>query len=339
MLKIIDDKIKWEKLVLSFSEANFLQSYNYGAFQEKLGKKVLRVVLENQGQSNNKKAIAQIIIERAKRGNYFSIAGGPLLNFEDKDLVLDFFEALKLLAKEKNVDFIRFRPQITDKNTFEKNTNDLKLWQAPMHLTADLSLRLDLSKGIEVLLKEMRKNTRSSIRKADSLGIKTVISKNPEEIKNFFELQKQVADKHGFVPFGYDFLFEQFQSFLSDDQVSLVHSYLGEDLLASAFVIFYNKEAVYHYGVSTEANAKYPGSYACQKRAIDEAIARGCRYYNFWGIAPEGAKNHRFAGVSLFKRGFGGEEVPYIEAHDIPVTSKYYLTYAFETIRKKMRKL
>lgn len=331
MLKIISDKNTWEKLVLSFSEANFLQSYNYGNFQEKLGKEVLRVELE--------KAVAQIVIERAKRGSYFSIAGGPLLDFTDQKLVKKFFEELKKLATQKNVDFIRFRPQTTDRKIFDQNTKELKLWQSPMHVTADLSLRLDLDKGMEVLLKEMRKNTRSSIKKSENLGIKTVISKDPTEIKKFYEIQKHVADKHGFVPFAYDFLYEQFQSFLADDQVVLVHSYLDKELLASAFIIFYNKEAVYHYGVSTEANAKYPGSYACQKRAIDEAILRGCRYYNFWGIAPEGAKKHRFAGVSLFKRGFGGDEIPYVEAHDIPVTSKYYLTYAFETIRKKMRKL
>jgi lipid II:glycine glycyltransferase (peptidoglycan interpeptide bridge formation enzyme) len=121
--------------------------------------------------------------------------------------------------------------------------------------------------------------------------------------------------------------------------VAFINSYQDDKLLASAFVIFYNHEAVYHYGVSTPDNDDWPGSYATQWAAIQEGKKRDCHVYNFWGIAPEDQPDHRFAGVSLFKRGFGGQEVPYLPAHDLGVTPFYWLTRGFELIRKKVRGL
>lgn len=205
-----------------------------------------------------------------------------------------------------------------------------------MHLTADLTLQLDLTKDYETLLREMRKNTRYEIKQVDKKEITVEQSQDHVKIKEFYEQQLAVAQKHHFVPFSYEFLFEQFKTFVANDQVVLFSSYQNKKLLASAFIIFYNGEAVYHYGISTENNYKLPGAYACQIAAIKEAQKRGCKIYNFWGIAPKDEINHRFAGVPLFKRGFGGEEVNYLPAHDIPTSLLYWPTYLFETLRKKL---
>ena len=208
-----------------------------------------------------------------------------------------------------------------------------------MHLTADLTLQLDLTKTTETILKEMRKNTRYEIRQIEKKNISVTQSKNPKDIRAFFEQQLSLAKKHHFVPFSYKFLLEQFKIFAENDNVVLFSSFQGKKLLASAFIIFYNKEAVYHYGISTADNYRLPGSYACQWAAIEEAKKRNCTKYNFWGIAPKEEQEHRFAGVSLFKRGFGGQEVAYLPAYDIPTSFSYWGVYAFELLRKKLRKL
>jgi lipid II:glycine glycyltransferase (peptidoglycan interpeptide bridge formation enzyme) len=170
-------------------------------------------------------------------------------------------------------------------------------------------------------------------------GLTVQISQNPEEIKTFYEHQLALAQKHHFVPFAYQFLLEQFRVFAADDQAMLISCFQGSKLLATAFVIFYNREAVYHYGISTLDNDRLAGSYACQWAAILEAKRRGCTTYNFWGIAPKDETGHRFSGVSLFKRGFGGQEIAYLPAHDLPASPFYWLTYWFELLRKKLRHL
>jgi lipid II:glycine glycyltransferase (peptidoglycan interpeptide bridge formation enzyme) len=329
-------KEAWENAVSQFSEANFLQSWNWGEFQKALGKTVFRIYCT---KNNVVVALAQLVIEHAKRGNYITIAGGPIMDWENKEVVNFVFDKIKSISKEQKVDFIRFRPQVLVSDKLERVMVGIGAKLSQMHLTADLTLQLDLRLSEDELLSQMRKNHRSSIRKCDKLGITVKQTSDPQEIKSFYDSQLALAQKHGFVPFGYNFLHEQFKAFSADNQVLLFHSYHEGKLLASAFIIFYNGEAVYHYGISTDENRKLPGSYACQWAAIKEAKVRNCTKYNFWGIAPETAKGHRFAGVTMFKTGFGGEHIEYVHAHDVPMSFKYHLIAGFEFVRKKLRRL
>ena len=60
--------------------------------------------------------------------------------------------------------------------------------------------------------------------------------------------------------------------------------------------------------------------------------------YNFWGVSPPENKNHRFYGISIFKRGFGGKDLEYLHAQDLVINyPKYVFNYVIENIRKKMR--
>jgi lipid II:glycine glycyltransferase (peptidoglycan interpeptide bridge formation enzyme) len=346
--KILIEEVKnhdlWEKYLNQFPEANFLQSWNWKFFQEKLNKKVwaLRLYDASDKQPMGSLALALVVGEKARRANYLTIAGGPLLNWiaEDRQtIVLALLEHLRNLAKEEKISFVRVRPQVLDSPEFLELFQKLGFFKAPMHLTADLTLQLDLSLTEEELLMQMRKNTRYEIRKAKKLGIVIKFSQDPTELKNFYQIQLNLAKRQNFVPFSYQFLCQQFLAFVEKDQVVLIHAYLGKELLASAFVVFYRQEAVYHYGTSTLANAKLPGSYAVQWAAIREAKRRALKTYNFWGISPLDQVKHRFAGVSLFKRGFGGQEIAYLPAHDYPFSFNYHLVRGFEYLRKKIRKL
>ncbi|MFZ1721255.1 MAG: peptidoglycan bridge formation glycyltransferase FemA/FemB family protein [Microgenomates group bacterium] len=349
--QICTSKIEWESHLDSFPEANFLQSWNWGDFQERMGKKVFRMVIfDNKvGDSMTENldiqlkqpiiAMMQIILEPARRGSYLAIPGGPLLNWQNGENLQIALAELKRLAQAHNCWFIRIRPQEIYTETSAQHLQSNGCILAPMHLTADLTLQLDLTKDEDSLLSEMRKNTRGSIKKAFRDGVTTTVSTDINDLITFCKLQKELADAHGFIPFSDAFLKTQFEVFLSENQVALVHAWHGNELLATSFILFYRGEAVYHYGVSSAANREYPGSVASQWRAIQEAKMRGCITYNFWGIAPKDELEHRFAGVSLFKRGFGGEEVSYIPAHDLPVSKMYWITYYFEKFRAKIRKL
>lgn len=344
LIEKVDDLELWEQYLDEFPEANFLQSSAWRTFQEKMDKKVWAIRLFESNQQANKSslALALVITETAKRANYLTIAGGPLLHWQNNNhqlIIQSLLDYLKTIAESEKISFLRLRPQALSTPELHSFFKNLGFQRSPMHLSADLTLQLDLSQSEEALLAKMRKNTRYEIRRAQKLAISTRLSKNPAEIQAFYEAQVALAKRQNFVPFSYQFLYQQFLAFIKNDRVALIHSYLKNQLLASAFVIFYRHEAVYHYGVSTLANAKLPGSYACQWAAIREAKKRGLSTYNFWGISPANEEKHRFAGVSLFKRGFGGEEVAYLPAQDYPFSSDYLLVRSFELVRKKIRKL
>jgi lipid II:glycine glycyltransferase (peptidoglycan interpeptide bridge formation enzyme) len=334
--EVIVEKNTWEQFLASRPEANFLQSWNWGQFHQKIGKKTFAIGLFD---NNTQVGAAMVVKEEAKRGKYLTVAGGPLLDWKNAAHLEKIFTALKELAETEQCQFIRIRPQEVDSPELRSSVEKYGMIESPMHLTADLTLQLDLTKSEDDLLAEMRKNTRYEVRRAEKIGVEVTQSDNPEEIRAFYDHQLVLAKKHSFVPFSYDFLHEQFVTFAQDHQAQLFHSYHEGKLLASAFILFYHQEAVYHYGISTPENDRLPGSYACQWAAIRWAKANGGLKYNFWGIAPEEQTNHRFAGVSLFKRGFGGQEVQYLPAHDLPVQSSYHMVRGFELIRKKLRRL
>ncbi len=58
-----------------------------------------------------------------------------------------------------------------------------------------------------------------------------------------------------------------------------------------------------------------------------------------WGISKTETPEHRFAGVTLFKKGFPGERVDWLHAQDLPLTKKYWITYGFENLRRIARRL
>ena len=336
-VKNIEEKKIWEDFLATQDEANFLQSYLWGEFHQKIGSKVFY-----SGFFEGEKLIGVMlsIVEDARRGRYLTVPAGPIIDWKNSELVEAFGEEVKRVARESGGVFIRIRPQlISDEfsmNLFKK----LGFKDAPMHLHAELTNQLDISKTEEELLAQMRKTTRYEIRKGISQNLTVEMSTDPELIEGFYQIQLETAKRQGFVPFPKNFLLEQFKVFAENDKAALFSAYHGKQLLAQAFIIFYGSEAAYHYGVSTEAGREYPGAYLIQWEAIKEAKKRGLKRYNFWGVAPEENKEHRFYRISIFKRGFGGTDVQYLHAQDLPLNkTKYFLNYAVETFRKKSRNL
>src|SRR3989344_2236210 len=337
IVKEITGKIEWEKFIASYSDANFLQSWNFGQFHENLGKQIFRL-----GFFQDKKLLGVMlaIVEKAKRATYLTVPGGPLINWEDEDQVKLFKQTLEKIAKQENCSFVRVRPQILENEKNSKLLENLGFKVAPMHLHAELTRQLDLEKTEDELLFQMRKTTRYEIKQAIKLGIKIDVSKAPKDIDEFYKLQKETAKRQGFVEFDKRFLQEQFEVFVKDNQVLLYTAFLGKLKLVQAFIIFYGQEADYHYGASTLDGRIYPGAYLIQWEAIKEAKKRGLKRYNLWGVAPEGEVNHRFLGVSVFKRGFGGQDIEYMHARDLVINPvAYKLNWLIETTRKKVRRV
>jgi lipid II:glycine glycyltransferase (peptidoglycan interpeptide bridge formation enzyme) len=336
-IKSIDSKNIWEDFVLGKNEANFLQSWAWGEFHKALGRTISRI-----GFYENNKLVGVMlsVVEPARRGRYLTVPGGPIIDWQRKDCTDAFAKQIKQIAKENNCVFVRVRPQLKS-NEFSKNLfKKIGFITAPMHLHAELTSQLDITKSEDELMAQMRKTTRYEIKRAMKENIKIATSTDEKEIKKFYDIQIETAKRQKFVPFSYKFLYEQFKIFAQNGHSLLYSAEFEKKLLAQAFIIFYGKEAVYHYGVSTDEGRHHPGAYLIQWEAIKEAKKRGMTRYNFWGVAPENNTAHRFSGLSLFKRGFGGQDFEYLHAQDLIINKpRYLITYLIELFRKKIRRV
>jgi lipid II:glycine glycyltransferase (peptidoglycan interpeptide bridge formation enzyme) len=336
-VKAIEHEEEWEEFLTHHPEANFLQSWYWGEFHQNYGNAIHRA-----GFYKNNKLIGLMlsVVENAKRGRYLTIPAGPIIDWQDADLVNQFAMEIKRVAKEQNCVFVRVRPQLESNEFSQDLFKKLGFIEAPIHLHAELTSQLDITKSEEELLAQMRKTTRYEIRKATSLGITIKTTDDPTAIKKFYDLEIITSKRQGFVPFSYSFLFEQFKAFAQAKKVLLYTAEFEGKLLAQAFIIFYGVEAAYHYGASTEDGRKYPGAYLIQWEVIKDAKKRGMTRYNFWGVAPEDQKDHRFYGLSVFKRGFGGVDFEYLHARDLVINrSRYLINATIEKTRKYIRRV
>lgn len=332
---IIDKKI-WETFVLSQAQAGFLQSWNWGQFHQSLNHDIFRLGVY---QNHRLIGVALLIKIKSKRGIYLECPGGPIIPWENQLVRQAIVTSFKSLAKKVKANFIRIRPNILATSEHLNLIQNLGFIKAPMHLHAETTWVLNLQDSEAELLKNMRKNTRYSIKKALSLGVKVIKSLDVQDIKTLYQLQLETVKRKKFVPFSYHYLLAQFNTFKQDNQIQLFKADFNGKTLAIAFIIFYAHEAVYHYSGSSNQFRHIPASYLLQWEAIKAAKSRGLAQYNFWGIADTDNPKHRFAGVTLFKKGFGGFPVNFLPAHDLPLTPLYWLDYLFETFRRKFRHL
>ena len=201
----ITSQKQWEKIADKFPERNFLHSYNWGKFHASLGKLVNFTTFHIK-VPNLYVGLMLSIVEKAKRATYLTIPAGPLIDWQNKDLVNAFKAEIISQAKKNNCSFVRVRPQILETPQNLKLFKNLGFKKAPMYLHAELTHQLDLSKSKDELLANMRKSTRYEIKKAQKLSIKISKTTDIKEIDKFYALQLQTAKRHGFVPFSKQFL-------------------------------------------------------------------------------------------------------------------------------------
>ena len=333
----ITDKQQWDDFVTSHEEANFLHSWQWGEFRLSRGKTVVR-----RGVFDGDKLIGvyEGEVETARRGRHIAVAGGPIVDWTDKPVVEALVADMREQGRKYHCAFVRVRPQLEKTDESMRLFRELGLHAAPMYLSVELAGVLDLEKSEDELLKNMRQRLRRALRKAEKNGITIEKSTDPARMKEFYDIQLQTAGRHHFIAFSEDFLTKQFAAFAEDNSAVLYTARYNGEVLAQNFMIFYGNEASYHYGVSTELGTKLSGAPLLHMQAMRDARERGIKRYNFWGIVDEDDTKHRFYGVSVFKRGFGVDELRYVPAHDLILNpAKYAIDWTVETIRRKVRKV
>lgn len=334
--EIVNNKNKWEDFVLGKKPSSFLQSWAWGETNKKIGSKIFRIGFKKGGKIVG---ACLLIKEGAKRGPHFVVPGGPVINWQNKYLVSFFISTIKDLAKKEKVWFVRIRPEVKDGQVSRKYFKNLGFVPAPMHLHAQNTWVLEIQKSDEEILAGMRKSTRYLVRRSLKSNLMLKTSEDPKEASLLYSLQKQTAKRHGFVGFSKKLFESEIESFAEDNNALVFTCYSGNKPLAAAIIIFYGDTAYYHFSGSRSDFSQTPFSYFLQWKIIQESRKRGLRYYNFWGISPNNNPKHRFFGVTLFKTGFGGRRVDWLQAQDFPVSPFYWATYLFETGRRFFRHL
>lgn len=336
-VKTVENQTEWDEFVTAHPDANFLQSWDFYEFYFSRGFDIVRRGIYDE--NNQLVGVYAGEVEPAKRGRHLAIAGGPIFDWTNQEIKNLIFSDMKQQAKKLKCTFVRVRPQLQNTPENAKIFQQLGFRKAPMYLSVEFAGVLNLENSEEEILKNMRQRLRRALRKAEKNQITIEKTSDPKAIHDFYQIELQTAKRHDFYAFSEDFLTKQFAAFAKNDEAVLYIAKLNGEILAENFMIFYGNEASYHYGVSSELGTKYSGAPLLHMEAMRDARKRGIKRYNFWGIVDENDTKHRFYGVSVFKRGFGVEELKYLEARDLILDkiSYYTKTLPIETLRRKVR--
>lgn len=105
-------------------------------------------------------------------------------------------------------------------------------------------------------------------------------------------------------------------------------------VIATSVHIGHGKTMTYVHGASLYEARALMGPYALHGAVMRDAASRGFSRYDWWGVAPENAETHPLAGVTRFKRGFGGVYESAPGTFDISVDRFRYGLY---TLLRRMR--
>lgn len=349
-IKEIQEKGVWEGFLSECQEKTFLNSWNWGEFQSKMGNKIWRLgVYSGQqgiGVSQQLLAIALAARIRARRGTFLLVQHGPSINpklkIQNPKLLEVLLDELRKIGKEEGATFIRMNPLWPKSKENKEIFKTLGLGESPMHANAyEATWKLDITASEEELLGNMRKTTRYLIRQATKNSDITVEKSDKiEDLKTYQSLNQEVAKRQKFTPFPFDYVKNEFEVFSKDNQVLWLFGKYKNEIAASALVVFWSNAAFYHQAASSSKYVKFPVPYLLLWEAIKEAKKRGCKIYDFWGYVDLKKEfSHPWAGPTLFKMGFGGSAFEYLKTQDLPLSKKYWLIYFFEKLRNIKRGL
>ncbi len=318
----------WEDFILQAVPSALFQSWLWGSVQEKMGLKLWRFGMY---EGKSLVGVFQVLAVAARRGTFLHVRHGPVFAKQQKNYWKEFLKFTKELAAREKAWFVRISPLIEDSADNRSLLKSFGMVPSAIHaMDAEFSWVLDIEKSKEEILANMRKTTRYEIKQAEKLGVSVLESTDIRDLSRFFELYEETSDRQGFVPHGG--ILEEFETFAKAGKALLLLGSYQNEVLAGAIILFWGTTAFYHHGASRPS--RIPASYVLQWRAIQEAQKRGMKLYNFWGIAPEDKPKHPWRGLTLFKKGFGGREVKYIHAHDLPISPWYPIPRTIETIRR-----
>lgn len=333
-IKAITDKSAWNAFVKSLPDYSFLESYEWGEVQQRAGE-----IVEYLGfyEGEQLVGVALLIGVNARRGKHWLCPHGPL--FTQASMFESGLQTLISYAKQHTFKAVAVRvaPLLLNTVSTLVALKQAGFKKAPLHVHAELTWVLDITKPEEILLAQMRKTTRHAIKKAEAAGVQIEIINDARGLDRFWPLYDQTRQRHGFVPFSRSALAAQIEIFSAANQVyTVVATYQGKD--AAAAILIHFGTTVYYYHGASQSNLTVPAPHLLQWHAICEAKRRSATQYNFWGIAPDDAsKNHPFAGITIFKKGFGGRARDYAPAHDHPLSWRYVTLWAVDSWRRYRR--
>ncbi len=259
------------------------QTNKYAKYLEKLGWKI-----EKTGKKYSFIKSAPLV------GSIVKIQRPEEIDLEALDFVIKRHKAFQVIIEPRKAT-LKGKPNILLKHGYRLSRN-------PYLPTK--TLHLDLTKSVEDLYQELKKDARYSLRKTKDLRIYAVnkTEKFRASWKDSVDFRRYVPPKHHL-----DALINSF-----DEDVLFLVTPDGE---SGAIFLQAEKYAYYWQAFSSKKGRKALAQYKILWSGIVWAKKQGAEIFDFEGIYDERFPNKKWKGFTHFKKSFSGYEVEYPGAY------------------------
>ncbi|HAU39593.1 MAG: pentaglycine interpeptide bridge formation protein [Candidatus Peregrinibacteria bacterium GW2011_GWF2_43_17] len=257
---------------------------------------------------------------------WYFVPRGPLA--DSKEVFDILMEGILKIGKKDNCVFVRIEPP-----SLHGEVKFFDEWgrKAHAHYYPEHSLIVDLAGSEEEILKQMKPKGRYNIKIAEKSGVTVRIS---DKVSDFYKIFKETTERDKFSGHELKYYEKMFEAL--EESVKLYLAEVGGKVVAGIIVTYYRRglqsqapfalknTAIYYFGASANEYRNCMAPYLLQWTAMRDAKKAGMKFYDLFGIAPEGDTNHPWAGITDFKMKFGGKRVAYAEAREKEISWFWY---------------
>jgi lipid II:glycine glycyltransferase (peptidoglycan interpeptide bridge formation enzyme) len=242
---------------------------------------------------------------------------GPLGDLDDPAIREALVKAIRALGREERIATVRADPEARLDTPYGRGLLEPP-WRAAPKVQPPTTRVIELTAGEEALRANLKRKHRQYVNKAERAGItverfdgSTSADVIGPALADFNRIYRLTAERAGFVarrPFYYE---RVWSIFAPTGRVRLSFAVMDGERVATLFHFTCGDRAVESYGGMTDAGAEARANYLLKWAAIADFAREGFAVYDMWGLAT--------GGIRQFKEGFGGEEIEYVGARDLPL--------------------
>ena len=235
------EKEEFEKFSKQHKQSCYLQSIEVATLRKKTGWDSVFLGVKEDG-----KLLAATLLLSKKRHikKEFYAIRGPLVDFEDKELLTFFINNLKSYVKENDGYFLRIDPYFEavsrDQNGEETEEFDHRgvkdtlrqlgfIEQDSKEITDTIQAKfmyvIDLEQGFDNILREMDRKTRQAVQKNERMGV-VLREGTREDIPLFADIMISTGERRNFKDRGEKFYYDMYDSFHDSKMISFVFAEL-----------------------------------------------------------------------------------------------------------------
>jgi lipid II:glycine glycyltransferase (peptidoglycan interpeptide bridge formation enzyme) len=343
----------WNEQIAGLPLPHLLQTWEWAQVKGRFGWQPLPFVWQDaQGRT----VAAAMILKRtvslggfAARLSVLYIPKGPNLDWNDEPLRERVLADLQEFARRQGAIFLKLDPDVVlgtgipgTEEAYEDPVGKAfrasltrRGWRfSPDQIQFRNTVLIDLSPSEDEMLQRMKQKTRYNLRLAEKKGV-MVRAGTPADLPLLYRMYAETSLRDGFLIRGEDYYQTVWTTFgpapaspsLSQPFSEPLIAEVDGEAVAAVSLFYFAGQAVYLFGMSTQAHREKMPNYLLQWEAMRRAKALGCRVYNLWGAPNEFNEQDSLWGVFRFKEGLGGTVLRTPGAWDFPANPLTYKLY------------